>query len=370
MLQVVGDISRILPSLAYVEGATLSLDIPRDSVYKHIILTLSGSVIVTYSNTPVADDAATFSRIVNTIEIVENGSFTIKSVTPYHAHIQQLLATNDFGVRRCSVGAAASSYPTVDAKFTFPTSTQYSSVRESILVSFENVLAGQGRMETLWDTRGLSSAELKLNCTSFSNLLGYGNTDTPVFSANLFSFTFETIETQSIPLQAYFAYWKQTTKSASFSAQVSDNLIDINRGNYLQGILLEARDGAPGSATTATGRVLSNTLLTNLKLIFNGVQYLQNTTFQTLQDKNRSRYGLNAPYVTNKSLMDGMAYMDLLTPKAGEKFGSLSTVQPAMAPDVDQVQLSVSTSSAATYTATASIKIQTLEIVPAQTQKK
>lgn len=368
-LKITSDISRKLPSENFVEGATLSVDIPRDSVFKHILVRLKGSVVTTYaSGTPVADDAATMSRLVNSLDIVENGSFTIKSVTPWFLHQQQLIGTNDFGVRRSSAGASASAFPTVDAKFTYGTTGQITSVVESVLISFENTLAGKGRMDTLWDTRGLSSAELRINCSTFSNLVGFGNTAPVVYSSNLLSFEFETIETQGVPLNVYFAAFKQTVKSVDFSAQASDSLVDINRGNYLQGLMFEARDGASGTATTATGKVLSNTLVTDLKLIINGVQHVQSTTYQTLQDKNRSRYGLNAPYSSNKSLYDGIAYMDLLTPAQGEKLGALNTAQNVQAPMVDQVQLSVSTSGSATYTSTASLKIMTNEIVRRQAQ--
>jgi len=368
-LKITSDISRVLPSKAFVEGATISLDVPRDSVFKHILLTMKGSVVTTFaSGTPVAKDVSTLGALVNSIDIVENGSFTIKSVTPWFLHQQQLIATNDFGVRRSSAGASASDYPTVDAKFTFGSTTNITSVRETVLISFENVLAGKGRMDTLWDTRGLSSAELRINCNTFSNILGFGNTAPVVYSSNLLSFQFETIETQGVPTNVYFAAYKQTVKSVDFSAQTTDFLVDVNRGNYLQGLMFQANDGASGTTTTATGKVLSNELVTDLKLIINGVQHIQSTTFQGLQDKNRSRYGLNAPYVSNKSLYDGIAYMDLLTPAQGEKLGALNTAQNVQAPLVDQVQLAVSTSASATYTSTASLKIMTNEIVKRQSQ--
>lgn len=363
-LQITSDISRRLPSKSFEEGSEISIDIPRDSVFKHLQVRLSGSVVTTFaSGTPVSDDTSTMNRLINSVSVVSNGSKTIKNVTPWMMHMQQLYATAIFGVRRSSSAAAAVGFPTSDGKFTYGTTTQITSAVESILISFENVLAGKGRMNTLFDTRGLASAELKFSTNTFSNLKGYGNTAPVVYSASTFLIEVETIETQNLPLNVIFSDYKQTTKSVDFTAQASDFLVDINRGNYLQGIMLEARDGASGTTTTATGKVLSNTLVTDLKLIINGTFNLQNTKFQDLQDKNRNRFGVNASYSSNKSLLDGYAYMDLLTPAGGEKFGALGTAQNVQAPDVDQVQLSVSTDADATYTSTATIRIMTNEIV-------
>ena len=368
-LTITSDISRRLPSKNFEQGSQISIDIPRDSVYKHLQVRLSGAVATTYaSGTPVADDTATMNRLVNSFDIVSNGSFTIKNVTPWMLHVQQLYATSQLGVRRALVGATPTDNVSADGKFQYGTTGQFTSVVESVLISFENVLAGKGRMSTLWDTRGLSSAELKISTNSFSNLQGYGNTAPVDYGTSTMKFEVETIETQNLPQNVYFSYFKQTTKQVDFTAQTSDFLVDINRGNYLQGLMIEARDGASGSATTATGRVLSNNLVTDLKLIINGVNFIQNTKFADLQDKNRNRFGINAGFTGNKSYLDGMAYMDLLTPADGAKFGALNTAQNVQAPQVDQVQLAVSTSASADYTSTASVRIMTNEIVKPQVQ--
>lgn len=367
-VNVTSDINRTLTQLPFIEGATLSLNIPRDSVFKYLQIRLVGAVQTTFaSGTPVADNQSTMSNLINFIDIIANGSFNIKNVTPWMMHVQSLLATGDFGVRKASAAAAAASPAenvTADSKFVYGTTTQYTSVVESILIPFENSLAGRGRMKTMWDTRGLASAEMKVSTGAFSSLLGYGNTAPVAFANSTFVIQTGTIELQNVPQNAYFSAYKQTTKAVGFTAQTTDFALDINRGNYLQGLMFEAHDGAAGSATTATGRVLSDTLLTNIKLVINGSLYLQNTLFNSLQDMNRNRFGLNAPFANNVSLMTGMAYMDLLTPAGGEKFGDLDTAQNVQSPQVDTLQTFLSTASGATYTATASVKVMTSEIVP------
>lgn len=368
-VQISADISRKLPSKNFDAGSTISIDVPRDSVFKYLQMRLVGAVQTTFaSGTPVASNQSIMSDLINYIDIIANGSFTIKNVTPWMMHIQQLLATGDFGERKASAGASAASPAenvTADSKFVYGTTTQYSSVVESIIIPFENSLAGAGRMGTLWDTRGLASAEMKISTAAFSALLGYGNTAPVSYGNSTLQIQTESIETQNIPLNIYFSAYKQTTKSVNFTAQTSDFLVDINRGNFLQGLMFEAHDGAAGSATTASGKVLSDVLLTQIKLIINGSLFIQNTDFNSLQSKNRNRFGLNAPFSGNVSLLTGMAYMDLLTPQGGEKFGAVDSAQNVQAPDVDSVQCSLSTASGATYTATASVKIMTSEIVPA-----
>lgn len=357
-LKITSDISRILPTKKFEEGSTISVDVPRDSVYKHLLLTLSGSVITTYgAGTPVSDDTATMNRLINSIDIISNGSFTIKSVTPWMMHIQQFMATSIFGVRRSVVGATAVDTPNEDGAFSYGTTGQYTSVAESIFISFENVLAGKGRMNTLWDTRGLASAEIKISTASFKNLQSSANYATApvVYSSSTLEIQIETVETQNVPLNVFFSAWKQTTKQVAFTAQTNDFLLDVNRGNFLQGIMFETRNGD-------TDRLLSNDVLGTIKLIINGTNYLQNTTFKSLQAKNISRFGLNTPFVGGKSLIDGMCYMDLLTPAGGEKFGNLATAQNVQAPMVDQVQLSLSTANA-DFTNTVVTRILTNEIV-------
>ena len=93
-VKVSSDISRQLPSKNFDAGSTISIDVPRDSVFKYLQQRLVGAVQTTFgSGTPVADNQSTMNNLINYIDIVANGSFTIKNVTPWMMHIQQLLAT-------------------------------------------------------------------------------------------------------------------------------------------------------------------------------------------------------------------------------------------------------------------------------------
>lgn len=355
---------RQLQALTFQENQILSRDLPRDTVLKSLQLRLSGAVQTTFgSGTPVADALSTFDNIIPRIDVVVNGSRVVKSVRPHLMRMQQLLAQKIQGERRSSAAAAAATdnFPTVDAGFTYGTTTQYTTVAETIIVPFEMIWAdpGKGREETWLNLKGVASAELRLTCASFSRLLGFGNTAPVTYGNSTLIVDILTVEAQDVPAALMFSDWKQTTKELTFSAETQDYPIDINRGNALSDIMLFARDGAAGSATTATGKLASNLALTKISLKVNGQTDIKTTNFKALQAENRARYGVSAPMASNVSALDGIAHLNLLAR------GDLSTALDVRPPLVDNVQLFVSTNTASnvSYTNPVSVTVMTGEIV-------
>lgn len=355
---------RKLQSLAFAESQTLSRDLPRDTVLKSIQLRLSGSVVTTFgSGTPVADAQSTFDNIIPRIEVVVNGSRTVKSVRPHMMRIQQLFATTIGAERRSSAGVAAATdnFPTADAGFTYGSTTNITTVAETIMLPFEMVYAefGLGRESTWLNLKGVASAEIRLTCSAFARLLGFGNTAPVVFTSSTFQVDIITTEAQDVPATLMFSDWKQTYREQSFSAETTDYPIDINRGNFLSGIMLFAKDGAAGSATTATGKLASNLLVTKMSLKLNGQTDIKTTDFKALQAENRARYGVSAPMASNVSALDGIAHLNLLARK------DLSTALDVRPPLVDNVQLFVSTNTASnvSYTNACILGVMVEEIV-------
>jgi hypothetical protein len=355
---------RQLQSLTFAENQILSRDLPRDTVLKAIQLRLSGSVVTTFaSGTPVADAESIFDNLIARIDVIVNGSRTVKSVRPHMMRIQQLFTTTVLAERRSSAAAAAATgnFPTVDQGFVYGTTTQVSTAAESILLSFEHVYcdAGKGRESTWLNLKGAASAELRLTCRAFSSLLGFGNTAPVVYTSSTFVVDIFTVEAQDVPAQLVFSDWKQTYKEQGFSSQTSDFAVDINRGNKLSGLMLFAKDGAAGSATTATGKLANNLVVTKMVLTVNGQSQIKATTFQALQNENRGRFGVNAPMASNRSILDGIAYMSLLARN------DISTALDVSPPLVDNVQLYLSTndSSTVSYTNPCVVGIMSEEIV-------
>lgn len=359
---------RKLQQLTFTPSVILTRDLPRDTVLKHLQFRLSGSVVTTFgSGTPVANSFSTFDNLVSRIDIVVNGSRTVKNVKPFLMHMQQLYTSMIRAERAASAGAAAATdnYPTADAGFVYGSTTNLTTVRETVLVSFENVYARQGKESTWLNLKGVASAEARLTCNAFSALLGFGNTAPVVYSSSTFVIDILTIEAQDVPANVVFQDWKQTTKQILISAQATALPIDINRGNRLQGIMMLTRDGAAGSATTATGKLANSLVMTNYNLMVNGQTSIKAGDFKALQAENRARFGLNAPFASNVSILDGVAYLDLLS---DDGRGDLMTALPVQPPLVDQLQLFVDTNSSSnvSYTNPVSIELQTEELVAYQ----
>lgn len=354
---------RVLQQLAFAESAILSRDLPRDTVLKGLTIRLSGAVQTTFgSGTPVADAQSIIDNIAPRIDIVVNGNRTVKSVRPHLLKMQQLFTTQILAERRSSAAAAAATgVPTVDAGFTYGTTTQFTSVAESLYLPFEMVYCdiGMGREATWLNLKGVSSAEIRITCAAFTKLLGFGNTAPVTYGSSTLVFDVQTIEAQDVPASIAFSDWKQTTKQQTFSAETTDFPIDISRGNKLSGIMLFAQDGAAGSTTTATGKLASNNAFTKLSMKVNGQTDIKTTTFLQLQAENRMRYGVSAPMASNVSILDGIAHMSFIARK------DITTALPLMPPLVDNAQLFVNSnaSSAVSYTNPVGLTVMTEEIV-------
>lgn len=351
---------RKLQALPFAENNILSRDLPRDTVLKGISLRLSGAVTTTYgSGTPVADTLSTFDNIIPRIDVIVNGNRTVCSVRPFSLRIQQLYVSNSIGERKASAGAAALALPTADGGFVYGTTGQITTVAETLYLPFEHVYCepGLGRETTWLNLKGVASAEIRFTTSSFSRLLGFGNTAPVAFSASTLQIDMVTKEAQEVDPNVVFADWKRTTKEITFSAQTTDYAIDINRGNKLSGIWLFARDGAAGSATTATGKLASDLAIGKLSLKVNGQTDIKSTTFLDLQAENRSIYGINAPTTSSVSLIQGTAHMNLLARR------DITTALPVMPPMVDNLQLFVDTTANVSYTNPVSLTVETQEVV-------
>lgn len=356
--------TRKLQQLTYDAGQKLSRELPRDTVLKSIQLRLSGSVVTTFaSGTPVADAQSIFDNLATRIDIVIAGSRVVKSVRPHIMRMQQLFFTQVAAERKSSAGATAAlgNLPTVEGGFVFGTTGQITTVAESLTIFFEMMYAepGLGRETTWLNLKGVTSAVLEISTAPFSALQGFGNAAPVVYSGSTLKIDIYTMEAQDVDSRVVFSDWKQTTKVQPFNGQAQGQIIDINRGNKLSGIFLFAQDGAAGSATTATGKLASNLLITNFQLVLNGQTNIQSGDFLGLQAKNRTQYGVVAPMIAGVSQLDGCAHINLLARR------DLSTALSVEPPNVDNVQLIVDTAAPGivSYATPANLTIMTEEIV-------
>lgn len=359
--KIISERQRQLQPLDFQPSSVFTRELPRDTILKYLQLRLTGSLVTTFTGTPVADAQSIFDNLIANISVSVNGSRTIKSVRPHLMAMQQLMATSQTNERKASAAAAAVINPVADAGFVYGVTTNTTSFAESILIAFENIMAKTGKESTWLNLKGVASAEIRFASRAYLSLTGFGNTAPVTYAVGSqpIAIGIQTIEAQDVEPTTYFSDFKQTTKEEAFTAQATGKLIDLNRGNYLQGIMFFAQDGAAGSATTATGKLASNLLLTNIKLKINGQVDIKSTTFLQLQAENRNKNGLIAPYGAGVSRLDGVAYLDLL------RDGDILTALDVRPPLVDQVQLELDSRQASdvSYTNTAIVTIMTNEIV-------
>lgn len=362
--------TRVLGTIKFEEGQTASMKFPNDTTIKGILLSLRGSVKTTYaSGTPVAKAESTMDSLVPNIEFAVDGRNTIKSLRPHILHLQNFLAFGIQSPRFASAGAApvADNYPVTEGGFVFGTTTQYTTVRETVYMPFEMIHCepGWGRERTYVNLRNHSSAELRLTFASFKNLLGYGNTAPVDFTDSTLQIEVSIIERSDAAANVVFDFWKQYMTNFPIAAEGRNLQFKVNTGNFLTGLLFFGTDGAPGSASTATGKLASNLLVKSLDLKANGRDGIQAWNWKDLQDYNRSVYGLVAPTAGGVSRLDGVAHLNLLNRR------QIDTALPAMRPAIDDLNIYVDTNPAGivTYTAGANLLMVTEELVLGAAQR-
>ncbi len=363
---ILSERKRKLQPLTFAESQILSRNLPLDTAIKGILLRLSGSVVTTFaSGTPVADEFGPFDNLIPRVDVVIDGNRTIKNVKPSFMQFQQLLTTQNFAERCASAAAAAATdnYPVADVTaFPYGTTTQITTVRESCLISFENVYFQMKKELTWLNTKGRSSAEIRLTTGAFSALLGFGNTAPVVFSSSTLSVDIMLIEQMDQPANAVFWDWRQTTKQVLLSSQSTNYPIDIPRGQRVFGLMMLTRNGAAGSATTATGKVAKSLAITNYAFWKDGQAIIKSGDFKELQADNRLRFGFAAPFASSISRTDGFAYLDLWSQDGR---GEVDTVIDARPGQCDSLQLYIDTNTAAnvSYTNPVSVEVMTDELV-------
>lgn len=360
---------RRLPQIDFRANSVVTSDIPRDDVIKRIFLRLTGSQTPTYaSGSPVLGGLSFFQRLMNNIQVVQNGQDTIKSLDPHLMRMANLLAFGQAPERAYSTknGTFTTRLAQTESQYggaAFPTSTQQFLINESLVIPFEQVMCYEaGRGVSLWNTKGLSSAEIRFACNAVTQLQEDPQAATVTYADDLpFKIDIELITVPWIPREKDFLLYKQAARRVQYSAQVSDSLIDLPRGNKISGIHMLVRNGD-------TNKRLSDIAVTAISLLINGQRIIQRTTFITCQQQNRIQYGVSSPKgsasngITHN--MQGYAYLGLL-----EGGDSRTALDVSLAAGVDLVQLQISTASAsgvdaADYTGPVEVTLMTDELAP------
>ena len=352
--------SRKLPSVAFEPSSLKSVDLPTDTTLQSLDIFLSGSVITTFaSGTPVADTDSILPNLVEYFQVQIDGGRIVKSVDPAMLRFQQLMYSGVFPDRRASAAAAAAAQPTTSQGFVYGSTTQVTTVEEQISIQFAMPFCepGTGRELTWLQLKDKMTATLKIQMKPWASLLGYGNTAPVAYTGSTLSFEIVTKESQYVPEDVNFFDFRQTYFDEPFLAQASLRQIKLELSAKLAGVAMYAKEGQSGTATTATGKLPSDLLVSNVILTQNGRIELVNSSWKALQNRIRDEFGVVAPVASSASLLTGWNYINLINRR------NIDTALDCTRPATDSLYLKLSTSSGATYTAGANVRVGLDEIV-------
>lgn len=363
-----GETRRRIGSDAFSDSRVVSRDIPRDSVFKRFEFRAVGYFSVTYaSGSPIASQLG-ISQILPRLDVIANGERTIKSIDTHLQERQNLLNNGVMAERAYSTSASA---PTTllaltetpfQPLFAYPATTQYVLINSGFVVNFEHPFAYElGKSATLFDTRNLSSCEIRYNFGALTAIQETGGSVSVTYGDTNLNFISNAVEAPSVPRDQKFLDYKQSVRRFQISGEVRDLLLDLPRGNLISGIHMFVRNGD-------TNRRPSDIAIKDMTLLVNGQRILAKLgSFLELQQNGRLRYGINAAKGTASSGMthalQGYCYLSLV--RDGDLRTALDTSIQA---GVDNLQLSVTSAAtsgtdAATYTNPVEVSLMIDELV-------
>lgn len=252
------------------------------------------------------------------------------------------------------------------AQFVYPATTQNVLVNETIEIPFEypfDAFSDQ-KMATWFDTRGLSSSDIRFSFGDVSNFQREESSPVSITYGSVAA-TLQVLTVEApgaLPRGNKTLDYKQTVRRTQISGQVRDLLIDLPRGNRIAGIHVICRNGD-------SNRTLSDTVISDMALIVNGQRLIGRFgSMLSLQNANRIRYGLQNAGKGSSSAgvthpLQGYCYIGLA------QNGMLETALDAsIQAGTDNLQLSVSTQAssgtdAATYTNPVEVSLMVDELV-------
>ncbi len=361
---------RQIDSFQWVASGAKSVNVPVDDAYKRFYFEINGSFSVTYaSGSPVIGGLGIFPRLVTNIVIQQNGSDTIKNVDPYFMRMFDFLVEKSLPRRAITkqAGAFSTRVPLTELEYggsAFQATTGYMLVEEDLIIYMDHPLCyEQGKDVSIWNTRGLASAQIVMQFGPYSNL-DESAAGTVAFAADLpLTISIEAETAPSIEREREFLLFKQTSSQYSYSGAQSGALIPLPRGNLLTGVHLLARNG------DASGQRLSDIVVTNMEVVLNGNKSIKKTTFRRAQKEMMAAYGLRSVQATAAQgithPLQGYCYLGFL--RDGVVATALDT---SLSAGVDSVNLKIDTGStsapdAVTYTNPVLLSVMADELAPA-----
>jgi hypothetical protein len=272
--------------------------------------TLRGYLVATFgSGTPVAKYGSPMASLISTINI-SRGSDNFKSASPEMLLFENFLLNRTPNVIRATAGASATDDPQTDVTTVpYGTTGQYQNIRENLTIHFcyPHTTKDNERFATAFRTTNVSSANMEIVQNPYLNLRADANTAPVVYSGDVLNFDVSIVEyigSDAEKMPCIFDY-RQEEQTANYTAQTKD-IQRIPRLGLLSSIMICSRDGAVGSSTTATDKVLNDNVLTYVKLIKNQ-QILVDSNFKDLKAMQKSLFQYQAAKVASVARDDGFS---------------------------------------------------------------
>jgi len=355
---------RKLGTANYASNSNVTIDIPRDTSVKRLILSATLACTTTFaSGSPTISPFGLMARICPNFYVVADGSRNIKVLDLFMQRCMNAMTYGTFPRRAYAKGATlqgVNDFPStehVSGTIAYGSTTQDLIYNEQVIVDFENPDAWQNKDISQLYTRNLQTCSMTFGFADVSLLQTTGVAAPVVYTNVSMSIVPTIIENREGTLAQGAFDFNEFVIRRSYSSQQTNAQILLNAGNKIVGVAMMSQNGDAALS-------LADNVLTDLNLYTNGILPQQQGRFRDLSNDNKIRNGIaDDQYASSLRGLTGFAYMNLL--KNGDALSGLDT---SLANGVSTAELQVSTGPASglnlvTYTAPVTVSILQRQMV-------
>lgn len=271
---------------------------------------LRGYLVATYaSGTPVAKYGSPMASLIQVIN-VSRGSDNFKSASPEMFLFENFLLNQTPNEIRATASATLTDDPqTTVTSVPYGATTQYQNLREQLTIHFAypHTTSDQERFSTMFRTTNIAGANMEIVQNPYLSLRDDLNTAPVVYSGDVLVFDVNIVEYIGDEAEAMVLKYdyRQEEQGALYTAQTT-GYEKIPRIGLLSSIMISSRDGASGSATTATAKLLNDNVITNVKLVKNQ-ENLVDSNWKALKTMQKSLFKYKADKVSGVARDDGFS---------------------------------------------------------------
>lgn len=320
---------------AYTGEGSIEFDLPLDFLaLTKIFIRMYGNLIATFaSGTPVARQGSVMNSVINSIRLSINGD-VIKAASPEMFRIQNLLVNKFAPILRSTASASATNNPLTDiaggASVPYGTTGQYQNFEEHLTLFCElpYVQKLAEKYSTVVRTKGLTECKLELVQAPALTIRDGANT-APVVYSGLSGLKFvvdyeELKESKAGELDNPAFYnsletYRQIQQTHTFTGENDTNTVDLNgKTGRIMCMLMKLRDGAAGSATTATSKQPNDAIITKMDVWGDDSERYADSSWRGFKGIMKQLFGHSAPLASSVSEDTGVSGIFWVKKNKGE----------------------------------------------------